>query len=124
MPTTSYRILLVDDHPDSAMFLARLLQHEGHTVRTADCCAGAKELAAEETFDLVISDIGLPDGTGYELMGELRSSHGLRGIALSGRAQPEDVDASKRAGFEEHLIKPVAMPDVTGAIQRLTGNAR
>jgi CheY-like chemotaxis protein len=119
MPANRCHILLVDDHADSAMFMAKLLKLEGHTVLIADCCASARALAEGEKFDLLISDIGLPDGTGYELMGELGRTYGLRGIALSGRALPEDVDASREAGFVEHLIKPVSMPEVAEAISRI-----
>ena len=68
----SLRLLLVEDHPDSAELLAELLESKGHTVRIAATASDALARAAEETFDLVVSDVGLPDGSGYELMQKLR----------------------------------------------------
>jgi CheY-like chemotaxis protein len=69
--------------------------------------ASALAAATSAPFDLVISDLGLPDGTGFELMRELRDRHGLSGIALSGYGMEEDVRRSREAGFRGHLTKPV-----------------
>jgi two-component system, chemotaxis family, CheB/CheR fusion protein len=115
------KILVVDDHADSAMLLARLLKMEGHEVKTAGTVLGARKLCEAEKFDLLISDIGLPDGSGYDLFGYLRNQYDMKGIVLSGRGQPEDVAASERAGFAAHLVKPVMLPDVSAAIARVAG---
>lgn len=122
--TSGRRILVVDDHTDSAMLLARLLKIEGHEVRTAGSLAGARKMCEAEKFDLLISDIGLPDGSGYDLMRYLRAEYGIRGIALSGRGLPEDFDASEKAGFDAHLVKPVMLPDVTAAIARVADSEK
>ena len=115
------RLLLVDDHPDTARTLARLLTRSGYEVRTADSVAAALKLAADESFDLVVSDIGLPDGTGYELMQEARARHGLSGIALSGYGMEEDMRRSKDVGFVEHVVKPVNMTHLEQVIRRAIG---
>ncbi len=97
----------------------RLLQKSGHSVKTAADIRSAGSLAAGEAFDLVVSDLGLPDGSGLELMRRLRDEYGLAGIALSGYGMDEDVAASKNAGFVEHLTKPVDWNRLQAAINRI-----
>jgi PAS domain S-box-containing protein len=106
------RLLLVEDHPDTAEAMADLLRALGHEVRVAGSVAAglAAAAAAQEsgaTIDLVISDLGLPDGSGMDLMRELGRLYRLRGIALSGYGSEEDVRRSLEAGFARHLTKPV-----------------
>jgi PAS domain S-box-containing protein len=118
-------ILLVEDHADTARVLRRILEHAGFEVAHAGTVADARELAAGTRFDLVISDVGLPDGTGVDLMRFLHTHHRLSGIALSGFGTDEDVAASSAAGFAEHLTKPVDWPQLRSAIDRvLAGKAR
>jgi CheY-like chemotaxis protein len=74
--------------------------------------ADATVVAAANTFDLVVSDLGLPDGNGTELMEKLRGTYGLKGIALSGYGMEEDINRSSAAGFIAHLIKPVAIAEL------------
>ena len=76
-------------------------------MKGATSVSGALAIAQQEPLDLVISDLGLPDGTGLDLMRELRTRHGLRGICLSGYGMEEDLERSAEAGFIEHLTKPV-----------------
>jgi len=102
------KILLVEDHKDSRISIQRLLEIAGHQVVSAASAAQALEIASAEKFDLVLSDLGLPDQTGYELMTELNVRHGLEGIALSSYAMDENVERSQRAGFRDHLTKPVS----------------
>ena len=83
--------MLVEDHEPTLNVLARFLARAGHHVTTAGSLAESFAAAEKEPFDLVISDLGLPDGTGIELMAQLRERHGLRGIALSGYGMDEDV---------------------------------
>jgi signal transduction histidine kinase/ActR/RegA family two-component response regulator len=109
--TGSLRILLVEDHADTAEAMAELLSILGHQVTVAKDVATGRA-AAEGALtgpglDLVISDIGLPDGTGFDLMRELSSRHGLRGIALSGYGTEDDLRKSREAGFLRHLTKPI-----------------
>jgi signal transduction histidine kinase len=104
---SAYRLLVVEDHQPTLDVLARLLRKQGHDVVTADTVAAALRCAAQGRFDLVISDIGLPDGNGVDLMVQLTRDYGLRGIALSGYGMEGDFARTKDAGFLAHLIKPV-----------------
>jgi DNA-binding response OmpR family regulator len=79
----------------------------------------AVEKAHERDFDLLISDIGLPDRSGYDLMRELRESKSLPGIALSGFGSEHDVSKARAAGFAEHLTKPINFEQLEEAIQNL-----
>ena len=101
------RILLVEDHGDTARVLRQVLQKKGHYVQIAGDVASALKLAGRETFDLVLSDLGLPDGNGLDLMRQLKQRHGLKGIALSGFGMEEDIRKSVEAGFLAHLTKPI-----------------
>jgi PAS domain S-box-containing protein len=112
------RLLIVEDHPDTARILARLLMGRGYTVRTAGTVAMALD-ALKEPVDLLISDVGLPDGTGYELMRRAREERPVTGIAMSGFGMEEDLARSREAGFAEHLVKPVDVAQIDEAIRRL-----
>lgn len=110
-------ILLVEDHADTALIMRRLLKMNGHDVETAGDVAAALTLAEARRFDLLISDIGLPDGSGVDLLRTLRfrGCH-MPGIALSGYGQEEDIRHSKEAGFSSHLIKPANLDMLAQAI--------
>jgi PAS domain S-box-containing protein len=112
-------ILLVEDHEDTARALQRMLENAGFRVSYASTLASARDLAAKRSFQLVISDLGLPDGSGLDLMDELRSSGAVRGIALSGFGSDGDVAAAKAAGFAEHFTKPVDWERLRHIIHRL-----
>ncbi|HEX8312033.1 MAG TPA: ATP-binding protein, partial [Chthoniobacteraceae bacterium] len=99
------RILLVEDHDDTRITLARLLKRQGHDVLSAGSMGSALIVARAREFDLLISDIGLPDGSGLDLLKQLPD--GTRAISLSGFGMGKDVAASKAAGFVAHLTKPV-----------------
>jgi PAS domain S-box-containing protein len=114
------RILFVEDHRDTARVLGRILKNAGFDVSHAGSLVKARELANSRRFDLVISDVGLPDGSGLDLMRGLRETQGLTGIALSGFGTEDDVAASTAAGFAEHLTKPVDWVRLRSAIERLT----
>jgi signal transduction histidine kinase/CheY-like chemotaxis protein len=113
------RILLVEDHEDTLQVMMMLLKRNGHEVTTASTVKGALSAAHDKQFDLVISDLGLPDGPGYELMRVLRAKNHLRGIALSGYGMSEDVELSREAGFAEHLVKPVDLRKLEEAMARV-----
>ena len=102
-----YHLLVVEDHQPTLDVLTRLLRKQGHAVETAASVEAALALAAGRRFDLVISDIGLPDGNGVELMVQLTRNYGLRGIALSGYGMDEDLARTRDAGFLAHLVKPI-----------------
>ncbi|MBV8417880.1 MAG: HAMP domain-containing protein [Verrucomicrobia bacterium] len=117
---TRPRILLVDDHVDSAGPMQSFLQASGYHVTTADSVGAALQAAAQEECDLLVSDIGLPDGSGEDLMRQLREKgRDLPGIALSGYGRPEDIERSRAAGFQVHLIKPVSPQQLQTAIDQL-----
>ncbi|MEO5929184.1 MAG: PAS domain S-box protein [Candidatus Kapaibacterium sp.] len=114
------RILLVDDHADTVHVMGMLLRRHGYQVATAATMRSGIEAAAQGEFDLLISDIGLPDGSGLELMRELRSRGiMLRGIALSGFGMEEDIRQSRDVGFSEHLTKPVDFRKLQEVIVRV-----
>jgi PAS domain S-box-containing protein len=110
-------VLLVDDHEDTRYALRRLLKD--HDVRTASCVSAALEEAALYDFDLLISDIGLPDGSGMDLMQQLRARYNMKGIALSGYGMEDDVRRSLNAGFCAHLTKPVSAEALHAAISEV-----
>lgn len=103
----SLRLLLVEDHDDTRRILSRLLSRCGHKVSSTDHVASALKLLESERFDAVVSDIGLPGRSGYELMTLAKQRHQIKGIALSGFGMEEDVRRSFAAGFDHHLTKPV-----------------
>ena len=111
------KILLVEDHVDTAQAMARLLGADGHQVQTAGDLASAVQKVGEESFDLLISDLGLPDGSGLELLQKLLAGgHHLPAIALSGYGQEQDIQRSLAAGFKTHLTKPVDIQHLRNAI--------
>ena len=111
------RLLVIEDHEPTLTILAHLLRRRGHDVLTASTVKGALSLAATHTFDLVISDIGLPDGTGIDLMRQLTKDYGLGGIALSGYGMPADHAKSREAGFLAHLVKPINFDQLHNVLQ-------
>lgn len=129
-PDKPLRILLVEDHPDTAEAMADLLRLIGHEVVVAGSVGEALETAGALLkdgegggVDLVVSDLGLPDGSGQDLMRELVRRHGLKGIALSGYGMEEDVRRSHEAGFTRHLTKPVDLAALREAIRQVAGGA-
>jgi signal transduction histidine kinase/ActR/RegA family two-component response regulator len=112
------KLLLVEDHPDTAKVMARLLRNLGHEVTTAHTVAATLEAAQNQQFDLVLSDLGLPDGSGLELMRELGQRYGLRGVAISGYGMEEDLAQTERAGFFAHLTKPVNVHQVQAVLSQ------
>jgi HAMP domain-containing protein/signal transduction histidine kinase/ActR/RegA family two-component response regulator len=117
---THPRILLVDDHIDSARSIQLFLQASGYHVTTAESVKTALQAAAQEGFDLLVSDIGLPDGSGEDLIRQLREKgHNLPSIALSGYGTQQDIARSRAAGFQVHLIKPVLPQQLQTAIYQL-----
>jgi CheY-like chemotaxis protein len=116
------RLLLVDDHADTCVGMKLMLERRGYDITIAHSAEQAFEETRNQDFDLVISDIGLPDRSGYELMTELRRSKGLQGIALSGFGTDADVDKARSAGFSEHLTKPINFERLEEAIRHLLGS--
>ncbi|QDV35302.1 ATP-binding protein [Tautonia plasticadhaerens] len=115
-PLRPLRILLVEDNGDTARITARMLAASGHTVTTAGSVAEA--LASGGAHDLLISDLGLPDGSGIDV---LRRFHPLPSIALTGYGMEADLRETREAGFTLHLTKPVDFDQLEGAIRRVAG---
>ncbi|MGI9115773.1 MAG: hypothetical protein DLM52_12770 [Chthoniobacterales bacterium] len=114
------RLLVVDDHPDTCTGMKMILERRGYDITLAHTADQASEKARNQNFDLLISDIGLPDRSGYDLMQEL-SRRGLRGIALSGFGMESDINRARASGFSEHLTKPINFDRLEAVIQQLLG---
>jgi len=112
------KILLVDDHHDTCAALEKLLVRRGHLVAVTHDVRSAMEAVVRNKFDLLISDIALPDGTGMDLMVQLRAVANVPGIAISGFGNNGDIERSLQAGFSEHLIKPIKLDKLEAAIER------
>jgi PAS domain S-box-containing protein len=113
------RVLLVEDHPDTALTLSRLLHRSGFVVARASDVASAAAKAEAETFDVLVSDLGLPDGNGYDVIRRVRAHQIVPGIAMSGYGMDDDVRRTREAGFLEHLVKPIDVPKLIAAIRRV-----
>jgi CheY-like chemotaxis protein len=118
-PSKALKILFVEDNTDTLKYIARALCARGHAVTVAERLSDALLAAADQPFDLLISDIELPDGTGLELARKLRE-RGLPAIAMSGYGSEEDIRASLEAGFTEHLTKPVDLTRLIAAVHSVT----
>ena len=115
------RILLVEDHADTAKIMKRLLQNDGHQVMAAGDVASALKIAEEHSFDLLLSDLGLPDGSGLNLLQTLRGrGFTAAAIALSGYGQESDIQRSMEAGFAAHVTKPATPGQLREAIDRVS----
>ena len=113
------RVLVVDDHQDTCTGMKMMLERRGYEITVAYSAEQAVQKTHNQDFDLLISDIGLPDRSGYELMRELRESKGMPGIALTGFGSEHDISKARAAGFAEHLTKPINFERLQEAIQNL-----
>jgi PAS domain S-box-containing protein len=122
-PITAPRhVLLVEDNEPTLATLAKLLRRMGHRVTTATTVASAMAAVRQASFDLIISDLGLPDGSGLDVMRQLGNEYEGRAIALTGYGMESDVAASREAGFAEHLTKPVDSARLNAAIRAVSGS--
>jgi CheY-like chemotaxis protein len=113
------RILVVDDHGDTLRSMKLLLRRLGYEVLAAENMTDALRIADEEEFDILLSDIGLPDGSGLELLRRIRQVRNVPALALSGFGMDEDLERSRDAGFSDHLTKPVSIDRLQAAIALL-----
>lgn len=112
------RILLVEDHTDTALLMETILSSWGHSIKVAHTAAEAERSANDSPFDLLITDLGLPDKSGLELMHSMKSQLGeIRAIALTGYGRGEDMERTKEAGFVGHLTKPIDIDDLKRVIE-------
>jgi len=112
-------ILVVEDHDDTLRSMKMLLKRLGFEVLAAENMTDALRIAEEQHFDILLSDIGLPDGTGLELLKRLRAKRNIKALALSGFGMDEDIERSQEAGFADHLTKPVSIDRLQAAIAQL-----
>ncbi len=115
----NWHILVVDDHKDTCTGMKMILERRGYDITVAHTADQAVEKARAQEFDLLISDIGLPDRSGYDLMRELGAARHLPGIAISGFGMEHDVTKAKAAGFAQHLTKPINFERLEEAIRSL-----
>jgi two-component system CheB/CheR fusion protein len=119
----SQKVLLVEDSTDTMEMMRALFSATGCEVLTADTAEKALEIAAAEIPNIIISDIGMPNMDGYEMLAGLRRIRGLENvhaIAVSGYATEEDVARARAAGYSAHLAKPVDIDKLIAVIQNLT----
>jgi PAS domain S-box-containing protein len=119
VPTRTLKLLIVEDHEATRQVLQRLLTIKGHQVTTAGSVQEALAIHGKERFDAVISDLGLPDGSGLDLMRELQQQRPVPGIALSGYGMEDDLLRTKEAGFFAHLVKPVNLNQLQQLINQI-----
>ena len=110
-------MLLVEDHEPTLSVMSKVLRTLGHRVTGANSVASATAAVGQNGFDLIISDLGLPDGSGLDLMREVRDRYAGRAIALTGYGMESDIAASREAGFSAHLTKPVDFQALDAAIR-------
>lgn len=112
MSDRTLKIFLVENHDDTLTYLAEYLEECGHEVRSAKSMDAALQALSNEPVDLLISDIGLPDGDGWQLMHKIREMKLSTpfSIAMSGYSTRADIEKSRLAGYQYHLIKPF-LPD-------------
>ena len=118
------RILLVEDHEDTNRSLTNLLRRRGYHVQSALNFQSALELSEKEDFDVLLSDLGLPDGNGIDLMGKISSKQPLVGIALTGFGMEADILRSREVGFQHHLVKPIDLNKLDALIQESAAAAQ
>jgi CheY-like chemotaxis protein len=122
------RVLVVDDEPDARQVLVMVLERAGAVVTTADTVRAALQALPDARPDVILSDLGMPDEDGFDLVRQLRADgHGARAlpaVALSAFVQKDDAELALRAGFQLHLGKPIDAHDLTSAIAKLVGRAR
>jgi CheY-like chemotaxis protein len=116
------RVLMIEDHEDTAIVMAHMLEDMGHNVVSANSVASAVDVLTREKFDLIVSDIGLPDGNGVSLIHAVRSFCHAPAIALTGYGMREDVERCLNAGFNKHVTKPVTFETLQQIIAEVCGN--
>lgn len=121
--TGTPRVLLVEDHDDTAILMQLALRRRGYDVQVASTLAEGLRAATTRDFDVLVSDIALPDGSGLDLVRRIRSQRDVPAVALSGFGTEKDVARSRDAGFSEHLIKPVDIRRLVEVLDKLVGRA-
>ena len=118
-PGKSLRILVVEDHDDTLQALSRLLSHFGHEISVADGAQNARSIIDSKEFDVVLCDIALPDGSGYDVIAEAKRKRPFKAVAITGFGGSEDVERGKQAGFDFHLTKPVDFHELRAVLGQI-----
>lgn len=113
------RILVVEDHSDTLQALSQLLSHFGHDISTADGARSALDMINSKEFDVVLCDIALPDGNGYDVIAEAKRKGAVKAVAISGFAARDDVERGRKAGFDFHLAKPVDFHELRSVLGQI-----
>ena len=119
MPHSKLRVFVVEDHPATARGLKMFLELSGYAVETAADVRSALKMAAKSDFDVLLCDLNLPDGTGWDLMEQLRKKGPVEGVAYSAFDEPEHIARSKAVGFSEHVVKGTTPETLVAAIDRI-----
>lgn len=117
--TMALQILIVEDHGETRRVLTGLLGHFGHAISAADTVKSAMAFVQAKRFDAVLSDVGLPDGSGYDIIREAKRHQHLTGVALTARGEEEDIEHGRQAGFDFHLTKPVDFAELRAVLDRI-----
>ncbi len=115
--SVALRILVVENHADTREFLKFMLEGLGYTVVVADTMVKALRIAPAADCDVLISDIGLHDGDGWELLSRLNLQRPMYAIAMSGFGTASDRARSRAAGFRHHLVKPMGLEQLEGILR-------
>ena len=118
MDREPFRVIVVEDHASTAEALRKFLTCIGYKVYVAPDIASARGLAKAVEFDVLLSDLRLPDGTGWDLMRELSAEKPVRAIAISGYNTKDDIQRSRKVGFLDHIAKPLVAEQLTAALER------
>lgn len=120
MNSNTLKFFVVENHQDTLDAIKMFLEAQGHAVEAALDMKSALKHAPQTEFDVLISDIGLPDGDGWELAKKLREKiPGLKAIAMSGYGMRADLDRSQAAGFSAHLVKPFGPAELDAALKKI-----
>ena len=120
--TPELRILFVEDHSESRRVISNLLSRCGYHVSVADCAGAALHMLNTDKFDVILSDIGLPDGSGYALiMLAKQRQASILAVALTGFSAEEDVQFGREVGFDFHLTKPVDFHELRTVLNHAHG---
>jgi len=118
-PGKRLRILVVEDHDDTLQALSRLLSHFGHEISLADRAQNALDMINSKEFDVVLCDIALPDGNGYDVVAQAKRKRPVKAVALTGFSASEDIERGKKAGFDFHLTKPVDFHELRAVLGQI-----
>jgi CheY-like chemotaxis protein len=118
------QILVVEDHGDTRRVLTGLLGHFGHSISAADTVESAVAFVKAKRFDAIVSDLGLPDGSGCDVIREAKRRQPVAGVALTAHGEDEDVARGREAGFDYHLTKPVDFGELRNVLEQIVSQRR